>query len=821
MSQSTTQLPTTVHPLAHSLAHSERPRGSRSAWCGTLACIVTLALGALGCGGDIEARMAEVRALQDVGQFTASIEELREILAVAPDLPEATYRLGVALVQTGEPSRAVWALEKAAESNEYAIPASLLLASAHFGAQNFEATVDAVDRVLELDPERLAALRMRAKANLGAGRLDEAMRDTERLLETYPDDYAVHVLYATLLADLGRIEEAKEAHDRVKELALASEDTAISHRGCLAPAIFARDKLNDMDKAEELFEDCIERFPTNAFVASEVMKFYDRIRKHEKATELIRQAVEQAPENLSMRSHLAMRLRNMGEVEEAEQVLLEAAESFRSAGAWNLLAGFYRQQGESAKALEALEKMADLAGGGTDQLRFTQADVLIDVGELDRAEEIARSLEEPIYAKLLRGRIALERGDPKGALELFDQGIRAWPNNAGARFLAGLAARALGDRARAISELREAVRVDNSATSAAELLARIHFELGDYAEAIRYARLAARRRGAELPGIYVVAARALVELRKYDEARMTLENLSRMSGQESLATIELASVESAASGPAAGVRTIEESGLDLGDPQNADLLRAYADHRIAEGKAELALERIDAALARHPSEAAYHEMRGLVLTRLDRDQEAHSAFEKSAELDPQHAGAYAGLATLAARGNEIERAVELFDQAAGLAPDKSSYAYAAAQLSLATGAAEGAEKRLREVVSRFPGHAGARNDLAWILAEKGEELDWALALAEEAQRMDPSPDVLDTLGWVHFRRGEMSAAVGALEQAVEARADSPSIRYRLGVALNRAGDPERAREMLEEAIAVGSFPEAADARRELAELEKP
>ena len=55
----------------------------------------------------------------------------------------------------------------------------------------------------------------------------------------------------------------------------------------------------------------------------------------------------------------------------------------------------------------------------------------------------------------------------------------------------------------------------------------------------------------------------------------------------------------------------------------------------------------------------------------------------------------------------------------------------------------------------------------------------------------------------------------------EARADSPSIRYRLGVALNKAGDPARAREMLEEAIAAGSFPEAADAQRELAELEKP
>jgi tetratricopeptide (TPR) repeat protein len=781
---------------------------------------VTLALGALGCGGDIEARMAEVRALQDVGQFTASIEELREILAVAPDLPEATYRLGIALVQTGEPSRAVWALEKASESNEYAIPASMLLASAHFASQNFEATVAAADRVLELDPERLAALRMRAKGNLGAGRLDEAMRDTERLLETDPDDYAVYVLYATLLGDLGRMEEAKEAHDRVKELALASEDAAISHRGCLAPAMFARDQLEDMDKAEEFYDDCVERFPANGFVAAEAMKFYDQIGKPEKATELIRQAVEQAPENLSMRSHLATRLRNQGDVEGAEQVLLEAVESFRSAGAWNLLANFYRQEGDAAKALEAIEKVAELGGGGSDQLRFTQADVLIDVGELDRAEEIADSLDEPIYAKLLRGRIALERGDPKRALELFDQGIRAWPNNAGARYLAGIAARSLGDRERAISELREAVRVDNSATPAADLLARIHFEQGDYAEAVRYSKVAAKRTGAKLPGIFVVAARALTELRQYDEARVTLMGLFRMSGQQGLAVIELASVENAASGPAAAVRAIEESGIDLDDPQNADVLRAYADHRIAADQAEQALERIDAATARNPDEATYHEMRGLLLTRLDRDQEAQAAFEKSIELDPQHARAYAGLATLAARAKDYGRAVELFDEAAGLDPETSAYAYAAAQLSLAGGDEAGAEQRLRDVVMRFPGHAGARNDLAWILAEKGEELDWALALAEEAQRLDPSPDVLDTLGWVHFRRGEMSAAVGALEQAVEARADSPSIRYRLGVALNKAGDPERAREMLEEAIAAGSFPEAADARRELAQLEK-
>ena len=138
---------------------SNRPGNVRSPSRGRLAVALCTALllgalgGTLGCEGDIEARMAEVRALQDVGQFTASIEELREILAIVPDLPEASYRLGVALVQTGEPSRAVWALEKAAESREYAIPAALLLATAHFSGQNFEATVAAANRVLELERE--------------------------------------------------------------------------------------------------------------------------------------------------------------------------------------------------------------------------------------------------------------------------------------------------------------------------------------------------------------------------------------------------------------------------------------------------------------------------------------------------------------------------------------------------------------------------------------------------------------------------------------------------------------------------------------------
>ena len=207
--------------------------------------------------------------------------------------------------------------------------------------------------------------------------------------------------------------------------------------------------MQDVARAGELFDDCTDRFPTNAFVIGEAMRFYDATDQSEKSTKLIRRAVEQASDNLSLRSQLASRLRNQGDFAGAEQVLLDAAASFESAGAWNLLANFYRLQHRADDALAALDKVAELSGGGSDTLRFTRADVLIDLGEYDRAAEIAESIEERTYSKLLKGRIALERGDAKEALHLFEDGVRAWPANAGARFLAGRAALELGDVDRA------------------------------------------------------------------------------------------------------------------------------------------------------------------------------------------------------------------------------------------------------------------------------------------------------------------------------------------------------------------------------------
>jgi tetratricopeptide (TPR) repeat protein len=742
---------------------------------------------------------------------------------MAPDYPEAAYRLGVALVQTGESSRAVWALQKAAESPTYAVMAGLLLASAHLDNENFEEAVRAADRVVEFDPDRQVALQLRAKGNLGAGRIDEALVDSTRLIELFPDDYSVRVLHATILADSGRLEEARGEYDRVKEMGAASGDPAIGPRSCLAPAMFARDELNDPALAEPLYEDCISKYPSDSFVVSRAMGFFDRIGKRERATQLIRDAVEQAPEDLQLRSTLANRLRDAGDAEAAEKVLVDAAESFGSASAWNLLVAFYRREGKPQEALEAIDKVIELSGGGGDSLNFTQADILVDLGELDRAEEIAAGLSEPTYATLIRGRILLERGDARGALTAFEQGIRNWPNNAGARYLAGLAARELGDLERAISELREAIRADAQATNAALVLARIHLDRQEYGPAASMANQALKGpRGPEEGQAYLVGIRAFIALERYDRARKSIEAYLNATGDVAGAAVEMAAVERAENGAEAALRAIRASGVDAQDPENRPLLRALADSLLDAGRAEQALTEVDAALAAAPDEAELHEIRGTVLARMGRAEPARAEFEKALELDAKNAAARAGLATLAANAGDVPGAIEHLDAAFELAPYRIEYAYGAAQLALASGDPS-AVQRLESVVARAPGHAGARNDLAWLLAERGGDLDRALALAQEARGLDASPEILDTLGWVHLKRGEADKAVAVLEEAAASGPAAPTLLYHLAMALKEIGDEARARERLEQALRTppGEFPDAEAAGLLLAELKRP
>ncbi len=75
--------------------------------------------------------------------------------------------------------------------------------------------------------------------------------------------------------------------------------------------------------------------------------------------------------------------------------------------------------------------------------------------------------------------------------------------------------------------------------------------------------------------------------------------------------------------------------------------------------------------------------------------------------------------------------------------------------------------RFEELLKEFPQSALLENDLAWLMAHTGANLDQTLAHASRAAQLDPqSAAIADTLAEVYFRRGELQKAVDAMKKCI-------------------------------------------------------
>jgi tetratricopeptide (TPR) repeat protein len=796
---------------------SRRHRRGAFADFATALATAALAFG-IACQGSVDSRLADIQALQDSGEFSSSIEPLRKILASNPDQPKANFLLGLALVQTRQPSLAVWPLRKAAEDEEYAVRSGLLLSSTLVQMEGYEEAVKAADGVLRVEPDNVFALQLRARGNIGTNALEEALADAERIVSLEPDNFQGYALKAIALTKLERMDEAEQTILKLNEAAEKMSESTPKMQACVALAAFYRD--NKDERALPTMAKCLERFPSEPFVLKQAETTYDAAGKPEESTKLWRHAVEEAPDNFNLRSMLAERLERQDQLDEAEKVLVEAAERFQEPRAWDQLARFYQKRGEIQKAADATEKALSGKSAKQEDLLFRKADLLVELGKLDEAEKLASQFDEVVYREMIRGRILVARHEYRAALDVLESALTRWPNNAAARYLAGTAAEHLGDVRKALVHYRESVRADDSASDAALASARLELASGHYDDALAMAHRQIQKRPGPQPEARIVAARAQTALGRYNAARATLrDDKGQFAGFEPARVTELAALERKAKGPEAAAKVAEESGLDLADPENGQVLRSLVEDLTTLHRPAKADALVSQALERTPGSAELLDLRGRIRFAQGQADAARKAFQAAVDADSQYAPALAALARLSIEDGKLDAALDLAERARAADPSYADAGYLAAQIHLRQGDSAAAESALREVVTMAPGHVGACNDLAWMLADSGRDLDFALDLAERAARLSPDPAVLDTLGWVQYQRGDAAAAVETFQRALATQPDSPSMRYRLGLALRKLDRADEAREAFRTAVGSGPFPESEAARAELARLE--
>jgi tetratricopeptide (TPR) repeat protein len=771
----------------------------------------------MGCRGTVEDRIAEARALAEQQKYAESIALLRGVLEEQPDHAEANFLLGATLIRNGETSTAVFPLRRAAANEEYALRANLALARVLALTQNLEDAEQVATEILERDPDNSEARGLRAQVRLNLSRYEDAIADLDARLKVSEDDAKLHFIKAQALLSAKRYDESRASLAKAETLYRDAGELSDAAQSCAnAGAVFERMDGN-LKRAEQQVERCVKDYPTQLVALKALADLFNAQGLPDRAVETIRRAAAAAPESVETRLLLADQLYIAKHPEEAIQEARQTAQDFSSLQAWLTLAELEVRTGDLTGADASLQQAMALAAD-PEPIRFRRADLLTSRGDLEGAEALAAELSDPAFQAFVRGRIALQRGDAETALQLLEKGLERWPDNAGARAEAGTAAQQLGQLERALGHYREAARKDATSSNAGVAGAMIAYALGRPNEAVSLIRLHVKDHPYEGPEAYQVGIRAADAANSPEEADVLLESLDKR-GERGIAAAERARRVAASGGPAAVAKLIEGAHLDYADPRSEPGLRALVEAQLAQQQGAQALAVVDQALRGDADRASLHDLRGRVLLTLARDDEARREFEKALELNKDYGAPHAGLAMLAAKGGDEEAALREFDAASKApVPDPDS-AYQAAQLLLSKGDVDGARARLEDVVRRLPDHAGAANDLAWILAERKEDLDRAKRLAELAVRQLSSPDSIDTLAWVEIQRGEIDAARATLERGLAAHPQQPTLLYRLGLAKSAGGDRAGALAAFRDALETGAFPQAEATQAEIARLQ--
>jgi Tfp pilus assembly protein PilF len=111
----------------------------------------------------------------------------------------------------------------------------------------------------------------------------------------------------------------------------------------------------------------------------------------------------------------------------------------------------------------------------------------------------------------------------------------------------------------------------------------------------------------------------------------------------------------------------------------------------------------------------------------------------------------------------------------------------------------------------------AANNLAFLYAEEGGNLDVALQLAQTAkQHLPNSAEVDDTLGWVYYKKGLPALAMPAFERAAQAAPKRANYQYHLGLAHAGMGQKAQAKVAFDAALKINpALPGAAEALESL------
>jgi tetratricopeptide (TPR) repeat protein len=692
--------------------------------------------------------------------------------------------------------------------------AQLALAQAYAASGNNRAAFPAYVRAADLLPDNLELQVEAGRLLVNGGFFEEAKTRIRPVLQREPKNIGALLVMGNALAGLKSLDDATDLLERAVKVD-PERAGVYTNLGVLQLA------KGDRENAEATFARAVEAAPNLPDVYVNLGNFYRAVRRMPEAEQALKHAYALAPKSVRVNDAVASLYVEWNRPAEAERYLKAIVELTHTPPAQFALADFYVAVGRFPDAQATLEALAQ------DKTQYAAAKTkiaLLDYATGSRQDahkaidEVLAREKNNAAAMTVKARLLLADERPLAALEQIKFAVGTDPRSADAQLTLARIQLALHNNDAALKAFDDTLRLDPTSFAAQLELADLHRARNELDTSLQFAETALKAHPESVPAKLALIRTLMIREDDQKRAESAVQNLiaehpNSAPAQSALGALWLAKNEQAAA------RRSFERALQL-DSTSLEALSGLTALDLAHKDAKNARARIETVLAKYPNAAGPLLLSAKIYALTGDGAKMESALTRALKVDPSNPEIYGLLGQMYVSERRLPEATKQFTEIVRINPTSVPATMMLGLLAYVQKDWAGAESWWKRTLAIDPRAAAAANDLAWLYADRGDNLDVALQLAYTAKGQYPDlPEVNDTLGWVYFKKKLPQQAVAYLEQSVKKDPTNALYHFHLGMIYAQQGEDAKARRSLTRALELNKDLDGADeARRTLKTL---
>jgi tetratricopeptide (TPR) repeat protein len=717
-------------------------------------------------------------------------------------------------------------------------PAHYKLALTYMKVPDVSGAVNSFRRALDTlpkdSPDRVDSMVRLAEIYLQVARgeksyMDEVERFTKELMQREPNSFDAHRLVGDLNYQRATIAYKDKRNDEGKKLLDAATDEyhkadqikpgqqGVSMQ--LARAVTAQ---GHFDEAEKLYRRVMEKDKTYQYSYTELYRMFLFQQKPDEGEKVLKLAYQNNPKQYGFLTLLAMHYyaqRRRDDMVNVLQQIKGHAKDFDQA--YLTVGDFYLRMGDGDSAIREYKDgiQKDPKKKSTYQKRVIE--VLMRQGKRQEAADVNSQIlkDEPgdNDARGLAATFLLDKGDVAKALAELQAVVTRAPDNPVSRYNLGRAHAARGEWEQARQQFAKAIELRPDYVMARLALAQLQVTRGEFDAALKTAEaILAIDRGNI--NARLVESAALMGQKKFSDSRLMLDTMLKQYPGSPDVMFQLGVVNLAEN----KFKDAEEAfrrAYQL-NPANSRGLMGIVETNMAQNKTDEALKILQQESDKSPTRLDLLLAIGNTAVRAGKFDMAVATFQKVlAGLDKgskAQGDIYLRIGETYRRKGDLASAVQALQKARETLPENIVVLSTLALVLDGAGRRPEARQVYEATLKLDPNNAVALNNLAFLLAESGGDLDEALTKAQRAKQLLPNLyEISDTLGWIYLKKNLSDQAIDVFKDLVIKQPNHSTYHYHLGMAYSQKGDKSRAIEQLKEALKYNPAKEEKDSIQRL------